>query len=277
MTLAYLISGHTHENIDGTFGQITVRLAASEFASATAVVRLLGDLLKGLGIDPGARGGTLAYKLDQVADWHDWWGELDLSLSRLTGPLAPHFFRLCRRRDLGAAPGGGSETALPAQPLPGAPPPALDDVMLVVKDRMADQQVLQVATLLPAATADALRRRQPIGTRDRKAVEAKAVIARTAHDLHAKGHLALEATEYLAGWALGTLPREPRPAAYSCLMAAAQGPPLPAPPVPGGPRRPPRLVVIRARHGRLLRGRRDGDSADDDAAPGPLVEESDWV
>lgn len=102
VTLSYLVTGHTHENIDGTFGQVTVKLSATEFDSADDVVRILNGLLKDLGIDPGARRATSSYKLDEVADWQEWFNETGLALSRLTGPLAPHWFRICHRQDLAA-------------------------------------------------------------------------------------------------------------------------------------------------------------------------------
>ena len=41
VTLSYLITGHTHEDIDGTFGQLTVKLAAEEFDDDAQVIAIL--------------------------------------------------------------------------------------------------------------------------------------------------------------------------------------------------------------------------------------------
>lgn len=136
VTLSYLVTGHTHENIDGTFGQVTVKLSATEFDSADDVVSILEGILKDLGIDPGARRATRCYKLDEVADWQEWWNETDLTLSRLTGPLAPHWFRICHRRDLTAgelrlapAPGLGGPRADPGDV---AAPPRSTNALLAL-------------------------------------------------------------------------------------------------------------------------------------------------
>ena len=288
VTLSYLVTGHTHENIDGTFGQLTVKLAATEFNSAKEVVAILSKLFKDLGVDPGARANARAYKLDEVADWHDWWDELGLNLSRLTGPEAPHWFRICRRKDLGTLPNTQAERTTPWQVFPGNAPAAADDVMLVVKDRMASPDVLQVLTVLPAAAALGLRLRQPRGLGGRKAIREVAKLVRTATDLHAKGHLPAAAAEYLTGWAQGRLPKEPRPTSYQCLgIGGAVAGPAPAPPPagPAGPAAAPRRGALRqpvqigirgTRGRRVLPARRATDSPDH-VAPEPASDRELWV
>ena len=128
VTLAYLITGHTHENIDGTFGQITVKLSAKEFDDDDEdVIRLLTQILADVGIDKGAKENVQAYKLDESADWRSWMGETQLSLSRLTGPQAPHWFRICRLRDL------GPDHSRKLESTPGMPAVDMDDVMMAVR------------------------------------------------------------------------------------------------------------------------------------------------
>ena len=73
VTLSYLITGHTHENIDATFGQLTVKLSAAEFDDDLAVIAILQGLLSGLGVDRGSRESAKAYKLDEAANWKEWW------------------------------------------------------------------------------------------------------------------------------------------------------------------------------------------------------------
>ena len=69
ISLNYLIKGHTHEGIDATFGQITTKMACEEFDDPTQVVRLLQRIVAVVGVDGGARENSLAYKLDESADW----------------------------------------------------------------------------------------------------------------------------------------------------------------------------------------------------------------
>ena len=114
--LAYLITGHTHETLDGAFGQITVKLSTRQFSDDIQVATILQELLGELGIDKCSREAAKAYKLQEAADWVEWWSELDLTLSALTGPDTPHWFRICRLRGLGQAAG---ETDVHAPCLPG--------------------------------------------------------------------------------------------------------------------------------------------------------------
>ena len=65
-----------------------------------------------------------------------------------------------------------AEEAAEQETYRGAPPAHADDVMMVVKDRMADNNVLQVITVLSAAHLHAMRRRQPVGDRPRKVLQA---------------------------------------------------------------------------------------------------------
>lgn len=277
ITLAYLITGHTHENLDGTFGQLTVKLSAREFSDDREVLSILQQLLLELGIDPASRASAKAYKLDEAADWEAWWGELGLTLSALTGPEAPHWFRICRLRDLGRAAG---ETDVPLMSPPGMPEPCQDDVVMAVKDRMASSQVDQVVRLVPAAACRGLTLVQPQGQHSRRpgGCEVKAKVARVARELRTKGVLSDSAAEYLVGWAEGTRPREARPATYQFLQERRWRVPEPAAkaaaakvlarmPRERQPARPVR-VCIRGRGGAALDARPDEDEAD----PGPLVE-----
>ena len=216
VTLAYLITGHTHENLDGTFGQITVKLSAREFSDDVEVVTILQELLRGLGIDKGSRGAAKAYKLDEAADWKEWQGELDLALSALTGPDAPHWFRICRLRDLGQAAG---ETDVALTSPPGMPDACQDDVVMAVKDRVASARVDQVVRLVSAQACASLTLEQPQGLNCRRSggADVRAKVARIARELRNTGALTDAAANYLIGWATQTRPREPRPVAYSFL------------------------------------------------------------
>jgi hypothetical protein len=222
VTPSYLTTGHTHEDIDGTFGQLTVKLAAEEFDDDSQVIAILLRLLGGMGIDKAARQASRAYKLDEAADWHGWWAENSLRLSRLTGPGAPHWFRICRLKDLGAA--HASELDVPVGSAKGMAAPSEDDVVMVVRARMASPTVQQVLRLVPAGTCASMARVQPGGMHPRRAGgdETKIKVGRVAEALHQKGALSDAARDYLAGWAGGTRPRAPRPTTYSFLSHSPQ-------------------------------------------------------
>jgi hypothetical protein len=265
VTLAYLITGHTHENLDGTFGQLTVKLSALEFDSDTEVLVILHRLLGDLGIDRASRNAAKAYKLDEAADWQEWWGETGLSLSRLTGPDAPHWFHVCRLKDMG-------ETDVPLTSVPGMPPPLPDDVVMVVKERMASVSAHQVLRLLPANACQNLVRVQPRGLHSRRAggEEVKAKVARVAKDLLAKGVIQPAAHDYLVGWAEGTGERHARPLTYSFLEVRPQLDRPAAGPVRWGRGALRVQVQVRGLSGGLLPLEHEPDGGE--AEPGELIE-----
>ena len=101
VSLEYFITGHTHSPLDGTFGQLCVKLSFKEFDDDKECLRLLNDILAELGVDGSTREHALAYKMDEAADWEEWWDQVPAHFSQLCGPEAPHYFRACRRCDLG--------------------------------------------------------------------------------------------------------------------------------------------------------------------------------
>ena len=112
VSLNYLISGHTHEDIDGTFGQLTVKLSALEFDNDEDVVMLLMQLAGALGIEQSSKRASLAYKMDEAASWETWWDDLAVSYTQMTGPRAPHVFKICLRKDLGKLGDTGEQSTL---------------------------------------------------------------------------------------------------------------------------------------------------------------------
>lgn len=141
--------------------------------------------------------------------------------------------------------------------------------VMVVKDRMASQEVLQVVTLLPADLTAS--RRQPRGVRRRRAggEDVKRKVVRVARDLQLKGHLSEQAADYLIGWASGTLQRAARPDTYAFLSAGLRG--MASEPVifPSLALPPGRMVVVQGPGRRPLP---PGPESGDEAEPGPLVE-----
>ncbi len=84
------------------FGQMCVKLSLSNFEDDMDVVEILNGFLKGSGLDTGTKDESHAYKLDASARWVEWAETVDLTMSNLTGPEAPHYFRITRRRLVGA-------------------------------------------------------------------------------------------------------------------------------------------------------------------------------
>ena len=222
-----------------------------------------------LGIDRESRVASRAYKLDEAAAWRQWWDEVGLSFTQVTGPDAPHWFRFCALRDLGAHDREETEQTLTS--VTGLPPPCPDDIVMVVKAHMADPKVLQVVRVLSAADRSQAWLVQPQGLHHRRlgGEDVKAKVAKVAKDLHAAGALRAAARDYLVGWAEGTRRRERRPATYGFLQhrwqRAVLAPPLPRPPAA----RPPRLVLVRSVHGPPLP--QPPPDEPDEAEPGPLA------
>ena len=67
------------------------------------------------------------------------------NLHELTGPRAPHMFKVCRRQDLGKL-GDIEEQNATAEAFPGNLPPSGGDVMVVVREFVHARAVHQVFT-----------------------------------------------------------------------------------------------------------------------------------
>ena len=138
-------------------------------------------------------------------------GETQLSLSRLTGSQAPHWFRICRLRDL------GPDHSRELESTPGMPAVDMDDVVMAVRARMASPEPQQLVRLIPAATCRSTRDVQPSGYHARRAggEAVKTKVVRAAQTLCEKKAISAVARDYLVGWASGTRVRAKRPEQYS--------------------------------------------------------------
>ena len=116
------------------------------------VVSILNDFLRTSGFDANTVSGSKAYKLDEAAKWAEWGWEVELKMSNLIGPEAPHYFQICRRRHVGTGgPGrdGVQELRACASADDRGYAPSGDDVVLIVKDRMSSLEVSQIVLLVP--------------------------------------------------------------------------------------------------------------------------------
>lgn len=216
--LGYPQKGHTHGPLDGTFGQCCVKIGNEQFDSANHVVQILQTFLDNAVLEAGAKHNKLAYKLDESPSWEAWWDELNLQMGCLTGPLAPHWFRICSRKDLDSL-----EQEAPATAWAHAPPSDPGDIVCAVKDRMASARSHQVALLVPASEIKNLQQSlsiQPQGLHPRRPIkkkDAQKVIAR-AGEVLSEGLISQEAHDFLVGWASSSLPRNKRPSTYNFLQ-----------------------------------------------------------
>ena len=140
--------------LDVNFGQTCAKLSLEEFEDDMDVVDILDHFLKTSGLDAGTREGAKAYKLDEATEWVKWAEEVDLAMSALTGPAAPHYFRICRRKHLGTLTVCGDGTAEAAachRAEHRGYQPNGNDVVMVVKDRMASLEVSQIIWMVPVA------------------------------------------------------------------------------------------------------------------------------
>ena len=255
--LGYPQKGHTHGPLDATFGQRCVKIGNEEFNSADEVVSILQAFLDQALMESTAEVNKVAYKLDESPSWERWWDELQLNLTNLTGPLAPHWFQICSRRDLDVSAMAATETAWP-----GAPPSQPGDIVCAVKDRLASVKAYQIALVVPAAEIAQLKRNlsvQPAGLHPRREIgkdDRKKIVARAAEAL--KQHLIPQtAHDFLVGWANGTLPKVSRPETYNFLNHRYSGQTAAMQDVIG-PRflhisqRVPRLIQVNSLDGRAL-------------------------
>ena len=262
VSLNYLITGHTHENLDATFGQLAVKLSAHKFDDDKELVELLLKLTGDIGVDTHSKRGSLAYKLDEAAEWKAWWEEIHTHFSQLTGPQAPHVFKVCKRRDLGKM--DHKEARTQTDPLPSNFVPSGDDVVVVIRAYMHSRDVLQVFTAWPACRCGSALRTQPAA----RSVHARRAMSdndrdkflKSARAVHEKRGISDKARDYLIGWAQGTLRRNRRPESYPFLEhrvggSDSQGRPVQLPHAPAiRPVQVSGLAGGAAAHGRRVRG-----------------------
>ena len=158
---------------------------------------------------------TYAYKLDECMDWENWFEPIDDMLgvvSNLTGPTAPHYYMFVRRADLSMQLPTHSKTDIPIEDFPPAFPRSPDDVLVIVKNRLSDDEVTQVMAVVPACmaahTADAptqILQRNPIDA------DMQRKINTVVPQLRARNLISREAADYLVGWANGTLLKHGKP------------------------------------------------------------------
>ena len=214
ITLAFLRKGHTHEDLDGVFGQLSVDIANSTFDSIDELIDILIRRLRTVGVDPSSKNQSLAYQVHEVADWEAMTNQLGVTFEQHGGPNAPHEFRFVLRSDLQqeiqclTVEGGIEDFAANRR--------HARDVFMLTRHYMSSRRIHQATAVLHAGRETWP---QPRGNRARKAKDGKLVREMYAECRRAaeQGLLSQEARNFLEGWVSETLPTLARPACYRFL------------------------------------------------------------
>lgn len=99
LTLGFLRTGHSHEDIDQCFGQISRALQGKSISSPAEMITLLANL-SGSGDGKRIRNSaSSAAKLDECCCWKEFCKQVGVSFK---GVRRVHFFRFSARKDLGS-------------------------------------------------------------------------------------------------------------------------------------------------------------------------------
>ena len=132
-TLLFPIKGHTHGPLDGIGGHCVTRCSHMTFDSANELTHVYQDFLSRASFEEGTFAKS-CWKHDESPD-----SEIPLSFANLTGPLAPHGFRILRRKDMTQADLDHAKYRCANQ--------SPDDIILAVFEYMSDPLPYQVVRL----------------------------------------------------------------------------------------------------------------------------------
>ena len=217
--MSFLRTAHSHEDVDQVFGQIARLFACRRFDDPMDMIQLLNEC-SGKHAASGSRKGRLqsaeAYKLDQVSNWKAFTAQTGISI---LGMRRVHYFRVCRRVDIGAET---LNNVADLEEFPfGAIQPHPEDIFLVTKRWIHDTAIARVIALIPANKASALRQSfaPPGGLTARRAIGTKVAqnLLSRVPKLQSRGELSEKSVRYLLSWVNGTAQQLPRPDHYSIL------------------------------------------------------------
>jgi hypothetical protein len=217
-----LRKAHTHEDLDGVFGQIALELSYSEFSCPSELIDVLLRKLRHVGIDDRSRQTSSAYELSDVADWERLVGKVGAEFKNHGGPNAPHTFKFFRRSDLESELKSLHTRSSQAPVVEDFPVDVLKhrkDVFMLTRQYMSSRSCLQVTAVGSHTLHGHLLHDQPQGSRPRKVIPA--VLQRL---VRSQCRMALQqnlitqvAADFLCDWVDGRLQRETRPARYEHL------------------------------------------------------------
>jgi len=229
----YLRKAHTHDDIDGTFGQLTTELGYTEFHDVEELLEVLQRKIKNLGIDSASKANSTAYEIAECADWASWSNSVPAVFKNHGGPQAPHTFKFVRRDDLGKELEGIPLNARPCvDDLPSDFAKHDNDVVLITRGYMSDRDILQVTTVASFILHKQHGNGQPRGTHFMKAMPETLArsIASQCQVALTQRLITEKASLFLTSWSGGTLQRPRRQLVYNFLdwrwdAESARGPP----------------------------------------------------
>ncbi|CAK9005962.1 unnamed protein product [Durusdinium trenchii] len=161
----YLRSGHTHEDIDQTFGALSKHLLrVRDLQSPSDVVNTIKDFLQKAKMAWETERHVVM--MDSIRDWNGFLTEpVPFKLVGIGGPGAPHYFKLQRRVDAGLQ---SYEIQNKLWHYPEHP----DDVILRTKQWMASPEFTFTSLLYPRHLAfERLRLGVPAGLAEKRVID----------------------------------------------------------------------------------------------------------
>ena len=219
-SLGFCRVGHSHEDIDQCFGQLSRLLVGKAFSTPDEMLAILAEVT-GAGKDTEGRSGKIrgsyavVQKVDETACWKAFVAQAGVVLK---GLRRVHYFRFCARRDLGS---DVLDNVHELEELPRKWTPHADDTFVITKRYMADTQIQRAIAVVPASVAQQIRGgfQPPAGVAPRRAISAKVRknLDTTVPPCLKSGELSKDGAQYLTHWSRGTLPRTKRPEKYEIL------------------------------------------------------------
>ena len=166
VTFGYLRTAHTHENLDQVFAQVASVISGCVFNSAKDVLDILGRICRRSSTASGASSfptRAFATKLDETACWQEWSDRANIKFAGHAQKGSPHYMRICRREDIGLPLNeqghpNSSETLIPLDDFPEGQPRHGDDIVVVIKEWLADLAPIQIIVLVPVSLREKIRK-----------------------------------------------------------------------------------------------------------------------
>ncbi len=218
--LQYLRKAHTHEDVDGTYGQLTTELGYTEFHNLDELLEVLLRKMKNLGIDEPSRNNSAAYEIAECADWASWVENVPTSFKNHGGPEAPHSFKFVRRDDMNKELDRLSEDMRPSiDDFPASMVKHDNDVFLMTRGHMSDHKFLQTTAVASFTLHQKGGDLQPRGTHFLKNIPADLArsVTKQCQTAMSQNLITQRAADFLTSWVAGTLPRARRQARYAFL------------------------------------------------------------
>ena len=214
-SLGFCRVGHSHEDIDQAFGQISRILMGKQISTPCEMIAMLNELMRPER-DQRIRGSRAwALKVDETCCWKAFCQQIGVSFK---GMRRVHYFRFCARRDIGT---DVLDHVHQLEELGRGLIPHPDDIFLVTKRWLSDQEVQRAIAVVPAAAVEQIRAgfHLPCGVAPRRVIreQVRKNIERYLPTVTRTGEMTQEGAQYLKQWSHGTLPRHARPQHYSIL------------------------------------------------------------